>query len=80
MRWTPDQEVWVRALAGALCCVLGQDLEFETVILYYINHGSPWFNNTAKAEGWLMEQEKKQLDQKKDLQQNGNLKAFSMLI
>ena len=24
-RWTPDQEVRVRALAGSLCCVLGQD-------------------------------------------------------
>ena len=25
MRWTPDREVPVRALAGSLCCVLGQD-------------------------------------------------------
>ena len=24
-RWTPDREVRVRALAGSLCCVLGQD-------------------------------------------------------
>ena len=24
-RWTPDREVWVRVLAGSLCCVLGQD-------------------------------------------------------
>ena len=23
--WTPDREVRVQALAGALCCVLGQD-------------------------------------------------------
>ena len=23
--WTPDREVRVRALAGSLCCVLGQD-------------------------------------------------------
>ena len=23
--WTPDREVLVRALAGSLCCVLGQD-------------------------------------------------------
>ena len=24
-RWTPDREVRVRALAGSLCCVLGQN-------------------------------------------------------
>ena len=26
MRWTPDRKVRVRALAGSLCCVLGQDI------------------------------------------------------
>ena len=24
-RWTPDRQVRVQALAGSLCCVLGQD-------------------------------------------------------
>ena len=29
VRWTPDRAVRVRALAGALCCVLGQDTSFS---------------------------------------------------
>ena len=39
-----------------------RNIEDGTVIVYYINKGSPWFNNFSDAEKWLSEQEKVRLD------------------
>ena len=38
------------------------NIEYDTVIVYYTNHGSPWFNNFTAAENWLSKQEMKRLD------------------
>ena len=39
-----------------------RNIEDGTVIVYYINKGSPWFNNFSDAEKWLSEREKVRLD------------------
>ena len=39
-----------------------RNIEDDTVIAYYTNHGSPWINVHSAAEKWLSEQEMKRLD------------------
>ena len=39
-----------------------RNIEDDTVIVYYTNHGSPWINDLSAAEKWLSEQETKRLD------------------
>ena len=39
-----------------------RNIEDGTVIVYYINKGSPWFNNFSDAEKWLSEREKVRLE------------------
>ena len=39
-----------------------RNIEDDTVIVYYTNHGSPWINDLSAAEKWLSEQEMKRLD------------------
>ena len=39
-----------------------RNIEDGMVIAYYINKGSPWFNNFSDAEKWLSEREKVRLD------------------
>ena len=39
-----------------------RNIEDGTVIVYYINKGSPWFNNFSDTEKWLSEREKVRLD------------------
>jgi len=43
---------YLRHVSYQLC-----NIEDETVILYYTNHGSPWINNLAEAEEWISRQE-----------------------
>ena len=38
-----------------------RNIEDDTVIVYYTNHGSPWINDLSAAEKWLSEQETKRL-------------------
>jgi len=38
------------------------NIEDNTVILYYQNHGSPWIKKLPEAEKWLNEQETKRLE------------------
>ena len=42
-----------------------RNIEDGAVIVYYINKGSPWFNNFSDAEKWLSEREKVRLDSDK---------------
>ena len=42
-----------------------RNIEDGTVFVYYINKGSPWFNNFSDAEKWLSEREKVRLDSDK---------------
>ena len=42
-----------------------RNIEDDTVIVYYTNHGSPWINKLSEAEKWLSEQETKRLDSDK---------------
>ena len=39
-----------------------RNIEYDTVIAYYTNNGSPWFNDFTAAENWLSKQEMKRLD------------------
>ena len=39
-----------------------RNIEDDTVIVYYTNHGSPWIDDLSAAEKWLREQETKRLD------------------
>ena len=39
-----------------------RNIEDGTVTVYYINKGSPWFNNFSDVEKWLSEREKVRLD------------------
>ena len=39
-----------------------RNIEDGTVIVYYTNNGSPWFDNFSDVEKWLSEQEKVRLD------------------
>ena len=39
-----------------------RNIEDGTIIVYYNNYGSPWFDKLSKAEDWLSEQEEKRLD------------------
>ena len=39
-----------------------RNIEDDTVIVYYTNHGSPWINDLSAAGKWLSEQETKRLD------------------
>ena len=39
-----------------------QNIEDNTVIVYYQNHGSPWIKKFAEAEKWLNEQENRRLE------------------
>ena len=41
------------------------NIEDDTVIVYYTNHGSPWINDLSAADKWLSEQETKRLDSDK---------------
>ncbi|KAL9959950.1 hypothetical protein ACROYT_G033329 [Oculina patagonica] len=38
-----------------------RNIDDDTVIVYYINKGSPWINKLSAAEKWLTEQETKRL-------------------
>ena len=60
-----------------------RNIEDGTVIVYYINKGSPWFNNFSDAEKWLSEREIRYvwtLTTLKDRTQNGCLKLTLMLM
>ena len=39
-----------------------RNIEDNTVIVFYTNTGSPWFNHKAEAEKWLEPQENQRLD------------------
>ena len=39
-----------------------RNIEDDTVIVYYKNHGSHWFDRKEKAEQWLREQERNRLE------------------
>ena len=39
-----------------------RNIEDGTVILFYTNVGSPWFNSTVEAEEWLKAKERRRLD------------------
>ena len=39
-----------------------RNIEDDTVIVYYTNHGSPWINDLSAAEKWLSAQETKRLN------------------
>jgi len=42
-----------------------QNIEDDTVIVYYTNHGSRWINKLSEAEEWLREEDAKRLDSDK---------------
>jgi len=59
-----------------------RNIEDNTVIVYYTNHGSSWINDLSAAEKWLSEQETNAwtLTKSKDHLLSGSLNAFLMLM